>query len=278
MSTQHSQAVGIDIAHHLKRIEQDGYSIIEKAISASLIARIKSELAPYCQGQHPGRNNFEGHKSERVYALLAKAPSMAHLIEHPATLTLIDKLLPKNYLLSAALAILVHPGETPQPWHYDDGAGQLPMLKPRPRFGVSTIWALDEFTADNGATEVIPGSHQWPEDQICQDQDAVKILMPAGSVLIFDGALIHRGGANQSSMNRLAITPQYCLGGLRQIENMSLAVPPDVAARYSARIQSLLGYNVLEPGFMGYVDGVHPKKLIDTSYQGRKYNLSLPAP
>jgi ectoine hydroxylase-related dioxygenase (phytanoyl-CoA dioxygenase family) len=262
---------------HLQAIENDGFSIIENAIDNASLEAIRRELAPFCQGQHPGRNNFEGHYSERVYALLAKAPSVAKIIEHADVLALVDKLLPKNYLLSAALAILVHPGETPQPFHYDDAVEQLGIDKPRPRFGVSTIWAFDDFTENNGATEVIPGSHRWPEARIGKDSEVIKVIMTAGSVLVFDGALIHRGGANHSSTDRLAITPQYCSPGLRQIENMVLAVPPNIAGQYSAKIQNMLGYNIIEPGFKGYVDGMHPKKLIDAQYKGRKYQLELPA-
>ena len=189
-------------ATRLAEIENDGYTIIENAMSADLMARIREELDPFCQGKYPGRNNFEGTHTERVYALLAKAPSVAEIIEHPATLALIDKLLPKNFLLSAALSILVHPGETPQPFHYDDGITGLPVYKPRPRFGVSTIWAFDDFTENNGATEVIPGSHRWSEDRQPREAEAIKVLMPAGSVIVFDGALVHRGGANTSAAVR----------------------------------------------------------------------------
>ena len=264
-------------AKRLAEIDDDGYTIIENVMSEDLMTRIRAELAPYCQGKFPGRNNFEGTHTERVYALLAKTPSIAEIIEHPTTLELLDQLLPKNFLLSAALSILVHPGETPQPFHYDDGIAGLPVFKPRPRFGVSTIWAFDDFTENNGATEVIPGSHRWAEDRQPQESEAVKVLMPAGSVIVFDGALIHRGGANMSDADRLAITPQYCNPGLRQIENMVLAVPPGTAHQYSERIQSMLGYSIIEPSFMGYVDGVHPKKLIDGDYKGRKYRAELPA-
>ena len=261
----------------LQQFEVDGYVILERAVNASLITQIKVALSPYLQGEKYGRNDFEGHCTERVYALLAKAPVIAALIEHTDTLALIDRLLPENYLLSAALAINLHPGETCQPWHIDDAAGGLPWPLPRPRLGVSTIWALDDFTAENGATEVLPGSHLWPQSRQPDPRDARPILMPAGSVVVFDGRLMHRGGANQSAHQRLAVTPQYCAPGLRQIENMALAVPPECAATYSARIQSLMGYNVIAPGFMGYVDGQHPKKLLDPTYKGRKYRSDLPA-
>ena len=265
-----ANASATDLAQHLQRIEVDGFTILPKVIDTELITAIKHELSPFLQGQHPGRNDFEGLCSERVYALLSKAPSIAKIIEHPAVLPILDALLPPGFLLSAALAIHVHPGETPQPMHIDDNAGNLPFPRPRAHFGVSTIWALDDFTADNGATEVVAGSHRWPEERQAKEDEITQVVMPAGSVIVFLGTLLHRGGANRSTSDRLAITPQYCMPGLRQIENMALAVPPSIAGQYSPRIQEMLGYATIDPGFMGYVDGVHPKRLIDPDYQGRR--------
>lgn len=259
----------------LTQLRHDGYAILQRAVSLDLVERIRAELAPYLQRRRMGRNDFEGFASERVYGLLAKAPAIAELVEHGEVLAIVDALLPRNYLLSAALAINVHPGETPQDFHIDDAAGHSghPIFAPpRDMYGVSAIWALDDFTVDNGATEVIPGSHRWGPEQTPADDLAVKAVMPAGSVLLMAGNLVHRGGANTSRSTRLAITPQYCLPFLRQIEHMVLAVPPPVAARYSERIQELLGYNIIDPGFMGYVDGRHPKRLIDPDYAGRKHH------
>ena len=232
-----ANASATDLAQHLQRIEVDGFTILPKVIDTELITAIKHELSPFLQGQHPGRNDFEGLCSERVYALLSKAPSIAKIIEHPAVLPILDALLPPGFLLSAALAIHVHPGETPQPMHIDDNAGNLPFPRPRAHFGVSTIWALDDFTTDNGATEVVAGSHRWPEERQAKEDEITQVVMPAGSVIVFLGTLLHRGGANRSASDRLAITPQYCMPGLRQIENMALAVPPSVAGQYSPRIQ-----------------------------------------
>lgn len=260
--------------NHVDRIRQHGYSVLENVLPATTCQRVRQELSPYLQGRLMGRNDFEGFSSERVYALLAKAPSVAELIEHPLVLQIVDELLPPNYLLSAALAINVHPGETPQSFHVDDaaGSGGHPLFaRPRDMYGVSTIWALDDFTETNGATEVIPGSHLWGPDREPGEAEAVKVTMLAGSVVVFAGNLYHRGGANTSEGSRLAITPQYCLPFLRQIEHMVLSVPPEIAGRYSERIQELLGYNIIDPGFMGYVDGVHPKRLVDPDYRGRKH-------
>jgi ectoine hydroxylase-related dioxygenase (phytanoyl-CoA dioxygenase family) len=248
----------------LDAIQQDGYVVLPRLLSAAQIAAIKAALAPYLRGTLRGRNDFEGFDTERVYALLAKAPVIAELVEHPRILPILDRLLAPNYLLSANLAIQLYPGETRQPLHFDDGFYKV--SRPRRAFGISTIWAIDEFTTDNGATEIIPGSHLWGGERPAEDDSRIEsVIMPAGSVIVFLGTLWHRGGANRSAAPRLAITPQYCEPWLRQIENQVLAVPRETAARYSERIQELLGYSI-HPPFMGYVDGMHPRRLIDPSH------------
>ncbi len=259
----------LPIKQQVERLLTQGYIVLKKLIDEPLIADIRQQLSPYLQKKLMGRNDFEGFSSERVYALLAKAPSLAAIIEHPQVIRILDKLLPANYLLSANLAINIHPGETVQNWHRDDSAGGMVPL-PRPHLGISTIWAFDDFTENNGATEILPGSHQWQDNHPIKEADRLKITMPAGSVLIFLGNVLHRGGANTSTTTRLAVTPQYCMPWLRQIENMVLAIPAETAAQYSSRIQAMLGYSVTNPGFMGYVNGMHPKRLIDNHYQGRR--------
>jgi ectoine hydroxylase-related dioxygenase (phytanoyl-CoA dioxygenase family) len=253
---------------HVETLQREGYVVLPNLLSPEQVAEMRDALAPHLQGRLMGRNDFEGFHSERVYALLAKDPRLALLVEHPRVLSIVDRLLSPHYLLSAFLAIQVHPGETPQGWHFDDGGCRIP--RPRPMHGVSTIWALDAFTEENGATQVIPGSHRWSEDRQPTGAEAVPICMPAGSVVVFAGTLQHRGGANRSPGTRLGVTPQYCQPWLRQLENMLLAVPAQAAARLSTRVQELLGYSIAAPSFMGYVDGMHPLRLLDADYARRR--------
>jgi ectoine hydroxylase-related dioxygenase (phytanoyl-CoA dioxygenase family) len=176
---------------------------------------------------------------------------------------MLDALLEPRYLLSAALAINLLPGETEQTWHFDDGFYTLP--RPRPPVSISTIWALDDFTAANGATEIIPGSHRWSDERPSgDDARRIPVVMPAGSVVVFSGTLWHRGGANRSDGRRLCASPQYCQPWGRQQENMMLAVGRR-ALDYSPRIREMLGYSI-HPPFMGMVDGMHPSRLIDSTY------------
>jgi ectoine hydroxylase-related dioxygenase (phytanoyl-CoA dioxygenase family) len=255
---------------HARTILSEGFAVLRDVLSQDEVAAMRAALSPWLQGKLMGRNDFEGFRSERVYALLAKDPALALLVEHPRLLAIVDRLLAPHYLLSAFLAIQVHPGETPQGWHFDDGGCRVP--RPRAMCGVSAIWALDEFTPENGATELIPRSHLWGDDvsPVAESVRARSICMPAGSVLVFAGTLQHRGGASRGPGTRLGVTPQYCQPWLRQLENMALAVPPEAASRLSVRVQELLGYSIAEPSFMGYVDGLHPKRLVDPDYARRR--------
>ena len=216
-----------------------GYLIFERVLSPDRVAEIRAALAPYLERGLTGRNDFEGLKTNRVYALLAKSPLFAELATHPLALAFAEAELGQTCLLSALLAINLHPGETVQPWHFDDAGVKLP--RPRPAFGLSAFWAIDDTTELNGSTEVIPGSHLWNEQDIegaakpadfagkaapdadpdfGNRPDAVKITMPSGSLAVAKGTLWHRGGANRSDRPRMIITPQYCAGWVRQLENM----------------------------------------------------------
>jgi len=260
--------------------DRRGYLMFERVLSPDRVAEIRAALAPFLERDLTGRNDFEGLKTNRVYALLAKSPLFADLAIHPLALAFAEAELGQSCLLSALLAINLHPGETVQPWHFYDGGAKVP--RPRPALGISAFWAIDDTTELNGSTEVIPGSHLWDE-QIVEGAtrpadftskttsntdrdpgnrpDAVKMMMPSGSLAIAKGTLWHRGGANLSDRPRLIITPQYCAGWVRQLENMSLAVPAELAKKLPERARELIGYSI-HPPFMGHVDGVHPKRLL----------------
>lgn len=256
------------MASDLDALATDGFVVLERLLGSEELRAIRTALAPSLEGRLMGRNAFEGRRSQRVYALLAKSAVFADLVSHPRVLSLLDELLQPNYLLSAALAIHLGPGESRQQLHYDDGFYKA-LARPRPPVSITTIWAIDDFTEINGATEVVPGSHRWGDEMPEPDDPKIrKIVMPAGSVVVFPGTLWHRGGSNQSDAPRLGITPQYCQPWARQQENMTLAVPLPLAAGYSRRVQELLGFSI-HPPFMGHVNGLHPARLIDPTYQER---------
>ena len=249
----------------VEAIHERGYVVLPEVLSRRQLDTVRSQLEPHLDAGHFGRNDFEGFRSQRLYALLAKAPAVAELVAHPKVLAIVDEVLHPAHLLSAALAINVHPGETAQLLHADYAYCAIP--RPRRAVGVSAIWAIDDFTTNNGATEVVPGSHLWQETDVAADDPRiVTVSMPAGSVVVFLGTTLHRGGANRSQTTRLAITPQYCEPWLRQIENMALAIPTDIVATLPTRVQEMLGYSIHQP-FIGYVDGLHPRRLLEPHQQ-----------
>jgi ectoine hydroxylase-related dioxygenase (phytanoyl-CoA dioxygenase family) len=258
-----------ELDERLARFERDGYLILERAIDAAFVRELKETLAPYEAALPKGRNDFEGTETKRVYSLAGKGEPFMRLAEHPAIVAMLDRLLMPGWLLSNLQSIRIHPGETPQPWHADDTFYPLPRPRTK-RLAVSTIWAIEDFTADNGATELAPGSHRWAYERPDDATRTIQAIMPAGSVIVFDGALWHRGGRHRAgSATRLAISPQYCQPWLRPQESMLLIVPPDEARAMSARGRSMLGYNI-HPPFVGQVDGMHPLRLVDPDYAKHK--------
>jgi len=276
-----------DISHWLNgesfetlksRYDEDGYLVFENVLDDAKITEIRTALTPYLNTPLKGRNDFEGTKTNRVYAMLAKDPIFADLAIHPLALAFAEADLGTTLRLSACLAIQLHREETVQPWHYDDAHMQAP--RPREAWGLSAFWAIDETTIENGATQFLRGSHLWGDEKSPltlaspifekhgkdysekdSEFDIVTPELPTGSLMIAKSTLWHRGGANKTDRPRTIITPQYCVGWARQLENMVLAVPPEKAARLPKRAQELLGYSIHHP-FMGYVDGMHPSKTL----------------
>jgi ectoine hydroxylase-related dioxygenase (phytanoyl-CoA dioxygenase family) len=165
------------------------------------------------------------------------------------------------FQFSAPTGIEIGPGEVAQALHHDDGVYPLP--RPHPEVVANVMWALDDFTAHNGATRLVPGSHRWIDERPGEGTPTVTAEMPAGSAMLYVGSLWHGGGANTTGRPRLGVAIEYVAAWLRPQETQLLAVPPDVARQLPERLQELLGYNVYPP-FLGYVDGRHPRRVLGT--------------
>jgi ectoine hydroxylase-related dioxygenase (phytanoyl-CoA dioxygenase family) len=258
--------------------DADGYVVLEGLLNAVEIGEIRAALAPLLAQGPSGRNDFEGTRTQRVYTLVARGKVFERLVENPLVLSIMDELLLPNYLLTANQAIAIAPGETPQPAHSDDAFYTIP--RPRPAISISTMWAIDDFTEANGATEVIAGSHRWSDEELAKLYDAEDVVglppdyqaqlrpltMPAGSCAVFAGTLVHRGAANRSSAVRRAISNQYCQPWARTQENFFLAVPAKKVAQMSRRLQAMLGYSI-HPPFMGQVTARHPLKTLTPDFE-----------
>ena len=271
-----------DTTRHIAQIERDGYCVIENFLSAQQLCEVRRVFALYLDS-HAGRNNFEGLRTERVYTLVARARVMWDIVLDARIMALCEHFLLPNFLLTASQAIRINPGEAPQPFHSDDSFYHLPH--PRPMVSLSTIVAVDAFTPQNGATNILPASHRWGDaeraelysfatgsggtqtDALLQAQ-AISATIPAGACLVFSGTLVHRGGQNQSAAPRDAFSNQYCQPWARQQENFILGVPQDVARQMPMRLQELLGYSI-HPPFIGQLSASHPVKALAPDYVNR---------
>ena len=263
-----------------KKFDDEGFIVFENLISSNEVEEYLNALDPYLKENIKGRNNFEGLKTNRIYGLLDKSEIFGKMVTNSVVMQFVRDELGESALLSALLAINLMPGETVQPWHTDDGYVHVEM--PHPSFGISAFWALTDTNKENGATELLPGSHKWDKSKLAKyiklddyqsegflghnlseaPENEKKIIeLSAGSLLLTKGTLIHRGGANNSDAPRLVVTPQYCFGWMRQIENMVASVSKESANKLSNEVLELIGYSI-HPPFIGYVDGIHPKKLL----------------
>jgi ectoine hydroxylase-related dioxygenase (phytanoyl-CoA dioxygenase family) len=240
----------------LEAIERDGFVVLEGLVTPDRCALIREEAERLAA--RTGANPFEGHKTQRIYAPLSKTRAIDDLIDHPRILALLDALLSPNYLLSQAQLINILPGEDAQALHHDDAFCLLP--RPHKTLHAAFIAAIDDFTEDNGATVVVPGSHRW-SDRWPERSEAVSCIMPAGSAVFFLGSLWHGGGQNRTGRARLAVTGQYCEPWLRQQENFFLELSKEQARALREPIRSLVGYSI-HPPFMGMVDRHHPKRVL----------------
>lgn len=238
-----------------------GCCVVEGFLSGDVVAALRDELAPHRAATPTGRNDFEGHATRRIYALFAKVRGFDALATDPRVLGVLDAVLGPSYQLSAPVGIDIGPGEAAQMLHRDDLI--YPLTWPHPEVVVNTMWALDDFTVENGATMVVPGSHARDPADPPDAARAVPATMPAGSVLFYHGSLWHHGGANRTDGRRLGVILEYVVGWLRAQENHVLAVPPDVVRTLPERLRELLGYNI-HPPFIGYVDGIHPLRVLDS--------------
>jgi ectoine hydroxylase-related dioxygenase (phytanoyl-CoA dioxygenase family) len=253
--------LGVD--DHVKRIEVEGYTIVEDAIDLDeldALAALLRDLEAFFDVQ-PARNGFEGTKTLRVYNLLAFGPRFEAIPVHANVLPVVEGVLDAGCLISSLSSIAILPGETAQPIHADDQL--IPIMKPHVPTVCNTMWALTDFTEANGATRIIPGSHLADHSpDLFSAYDTIPAEMPRGSVLVWHGSLWHGGGANTTDTPRVGIAMNYCAGYIRQQENQQLGLPREVVAGFSPRLRELVGYGVYQ-GLIGHIDKHNPADMLD---------------
>ncbi len=244
-------------------IEERGYAVAENVIPSelreALLDRIDHGMQKF---EIPfGENAFLGHQTRRIFNLLARDRLFETPPVFPGTLPVIERVLDSECLLSSLTAIEMNPGQARQPLHSDDGSYGFP--RPSPTYVLVAMWAITDFTEENGGTHVVPGSHLRERRPRRGDEpEAIQVEMDAGSVLFYDGSLWHGGGENRSDTRRVGIVNNYCAGFLRQEENQLLAIPKERVVNFSPRLRRLVGYGTYR-GLLGHVDQRNPEILVD---------------
>jgi len=196
-------------------------------------------------------------QTRRAFNLLGRSRVFDPLATHPTVVAAVESHLDDQIQLSETSTVTLEPGQGAQVLHHDDGC--YPMPRPHMPLMVSVMWAIDDFTVANGATRVVPGSHLVAEVETAAD--TVPLEMSAGSVGLWDGRLVHGGGANTTGVARRGVAVLYTRAWLRQQENQYLCVSPDVVAGFDRRFQRLLGWCLYGP-HTGIVQGRDPKHLL----------------
>jgi ectoine hydroxylase-related dioxygenase (phytanoyl-CoA dioxygenase family)/AcrR family transcriptional regulator len=244
-------------------LAKDGYAIVENLLTADQLAALWRELGPHLDARPPGKDNMMGVRTRRFGRLLARSSTVQALLIHPLVLSAADAvLLPYcvRYHINYTGVMFLEPGETKQPLHRDTGF--YPFQNPAPPLLLSTLWAVSDFTAGNGATCLVPGSRHWNDTREPKPEEIVAAEMPAGSVLLYLGSTFHGGGANRSNEARFGLALHYALGWLRQEENQYLAVPIEEARKLPRKIQELMGY-AMGGSALGFVDHQDPNEFLN---------------
>jgi ectoine hydroxylase-related dioxygenase (phytanoyl-CoA dioxygenase family) len=226
-------------------MQRDGAAVVTELVAPEVMDEVAAELrARFDSYGRTTEGDFNGYHTLRVQSVLGYAPSTAKLIGHDTVMAVADAvLLPHcdNYRIGSTTGIEILPGEAAQVLHRDDS--NYPVQIPGMELQIGVMWAIDDFTAENGATRVVLGSHRHSVPPHPPDlTDRVQAEMPKGSALFYLGSTWHGGGENRSDRPRMGLINTYSLGWLRQEVNQYLEVPPDKARHYDERIRSLLGY------------------------------------
>ena len=233
------------------QVLEQGYVIIPNCFSRKEGKEAIAEIARL-SGKDPktSRDDFFGRKTSRIFALPNKSRLFDKFYITPQVLALNDYFLDADYLLYVIQSIVINPGESQQLIHHDDGATRLP--RPRAPLSAAIMVVLEDYTATNGATKLIPGSHLWgsQQEQKPREEDSISAICSAGSIIYFLGTTYHSGGPNTSENSRHALTIQYCQPFIRPLENLMMCVDPRKLNEIPERLVDMMGYKSGYP-FLG---------------------------
>jgi ectoine hydroxylase-related dioxygenase (phytanoyl-CoA dioxygenase family) len=236
-------------------LDADGCVVVDDLAERDLLDALDRELEPYVEATTVGPDVFSGRNTRRTGGLIARSPTSRQLVMHPLVLGAARAHLADstNIQLHLTQVITIGPDEPAQYVHRDQWAFDFFPFPDGYAVQCNTLWALTDFTAANGATRVILGSHRFEDRQRFVEADTEPAEMTRGSVLFYTGAVYHGGGANRSDATRMGVNITYARAWLRQEENQYLSVPPEVARTLDDDLLRLMGYS-RGAYALGYVD------------------------
>lgn len=246
----------VEVAAHVRRW---GYAIVDDVAEPGLMDRLEAEASPFIEASDVGQDQYDGRHTRRTGALIARCPAARELVMHSTAVDTATAFLDHVSAVQLHLTqiISIEPGETAQKLHRDEMAFDLFPFPTDYHPQCNTMWALTDFTVENGGTHIFPGSSAV-DDDVASEMPGGQVTMRRGSVLFYDGKVLHGGGANTSGGVRRGVNITYAVGWVRQEENQYLACPPEVARTLDDDLLKMMGYQ--EGAFaLGYVgDQVDP--------------------
>jgi ectoine hydroxylase-related dioxygenase (phytanoyl-CoA dioxygenase family) len=238
-------------------LARDAALVIDDLADHDTIDRINTEMAPYVEATPPGSDDFTGRNTRRTGALIARSETSRQLVAHPTILGVAGKLLhrAKAFQLHLTQIIAIGPDSPGQSIHRDQWAFDFYEFPADYDVQCNTIWALTDFTEENGATRVIPGSQAWENRLDHSADETVPATMTKGSCLVYTGKVYHGGGENRTDETRMGLNITYDVAWLRQEENQYLSVPRAVAETLDDDLLRLMGYQIGAYA-LGYIDDV----------------------
>lgn len=245
----------MNVQRVVDEVREEGFAVVPDFLDEVTVERLRRDLAPIFDDIGSRSSEDFGQQTIHTHNLLAKTRAVDEVLVDDQLLTLIEAILGPDFQISGVAAMRPAPGDRRQHMHRDDG--HYPIPYPHPPLIVNTLIALDPFTVANGATEVVPRSHLLT-DKVDQDKPTVSVEMPLGGLLLWDGALWHRGGGNSTEDSyRRSINLNFNLAWLKQRENQFIGVPPEVVVAMPEKLQALIGYKLTNFG-LGTVDYRNP--------------------
>ncbi|MFP6624239.1 MAG: phytanoyl-CoA dioxygenase family protein [Myxococcota bacterium] len=236
-------------------LNRDACCIVDRLVSPDVMDRVRDEMKPWLDEIPCGPDDFSGRKTQRVGGLIARSQTVRELVENPAVLGAVQQTLShaSNFHVHLTQTIAIGAGETGQDIHRDQWAFDFFPFPDSYQVQCNTLWAMSDFSEENGATRVIPGSHKLADKLRFRESDTEPAEMEKGSVLFYMGGLYHGGGANRSDHIRTGINITYAVAWLRQEENQYLSVPREVAKDLPESLLRLMGY-AQGAYALGYID------------------------